>query len=63
MPQKPSCRARRSADHPSQWDPTTGQYLYLRYRQGEGTVEQHPSEGVTPWDDEVRTTPPIAPNS
>ncbi|MEU4097332.1 hypothetical protein [Streptomyces sp. NPDC026673] len=39
---------------PSQWDAwtTTGQYLYLRYRHGEGTVEQHPSEDVDTWDGE-----------
>ncbi|MDT0394486.1 MULTISPECIES: hypothetical protein [Streptomyces] len=39
---------------PSQWDAwtTTGQYLYLRYRHGEGTVEQHPSEYVDTWDGE-----------
>ncbi|BFO15371.1 hypothetical protein SHKM778_17590 [Streptomyces sp. KM77-8] len=38
---------------PSQWDAwtTTGQYLYLRYRHGEGTVEQHPSEDIDTWDD------------
>ncbi|MEV4614977.1 hypothetical protein AB0K43_20620 [Kitasatospora sp. NPDC049258] len=39
---------------PSQWDAwtTTGQYLYLRYRHGEGTIEQHPSEDVDTWDGE-----------
>ncbi|MFI5532149.1 hypothetical protein ACIA8O_26810 [Kitasatospora sp. NPDC051853] len=33
-----------SAAFPSQWDAWTaaGQYLYLRYRHGEGTVEWHP---------------------
>ncbi|MEU5416158.1 hypothetical protein [Streptomyces clavifer] len=37
---------------PSQWDAwtTRGRYLYLRYRHGEGTVEQHPSEDVGTWD-------------
>ncbi|MFD9124565.1 hypothetical protein [Kitasatospora sp. NPDC059571] len=39
---------------PLQWDAwtTTGQCLYLRYRHGEGTVEQHPSEDVDTWDGE-----------
>ncbi|MFD6279954.1 hypothetical protein ACFWFI_30965 [Streptomyces sp. NPDC060209] len=39
---------------PSQWDAwtTNGQYLYLRYRHGEGTVEQHPSEDSDTWDGE-----------
>jgi hypothetical protein len=39
---------------PSQWDAWTtgGQYLYLRYRHGEGTVEQHPSEDTDTWDGE-----------
>ncbi|MFR9797504.1 hypothetical protein ACL02U_16585 [Streptomyces sp. MS06] len=46
---------------PSQWDAWTtgGQYLYLRYRHGEGTVEQHPSEDPDTWDGEgsgLRTT-------
>ncbi|AUY54639.1 hypothetical protein EH183_32160 [Streptomyces sp. CB01881] len=37
---------------PSQWDAWTtgGQYLYLRYRHGEGTVELHPSEDTDTWD-------------
>ncbi|MFJ8867760.1 hypothetical protein ACIRD6_18630 [Streptomyces sp. NPDC102473] len=37
---------------PSQWDAwtTEGQYLYFRYRHGEGTVEQHPSEDSDTWD-------------
>ncbi|MFF4922084.1 hypothetical protein ACFY4B_16010 [Kitasatospora sp. NPDC001261] len=32
---------------PSQWDAWTvdGQYLYLRYRHGEGCVEWHPDPG------------------
>ncbi|GJF32704.1 hypothetical protein KNE206_54040 [Kitasatospora sp. NE20-6] len=34
---------------PSQWDVW---YLYLRYRHGEGTVEQHPSEDTDTWDGE-----------
>ncbi|WP_235455282.1 hypothetical protein [Streptomyces olivochromogenes] len=39
---------------PSQWDAwtTSGQYLYLRYRHGEGSVEQHPSEDCDTWDGE-----------
>ncbi|MFE3514334.1 hypothetical protein [Streptomyces sp. NPDC059166] len=39
---------------PSQWDAwtTDGQYLYLRYRHGEGSVEQHPSEDTDTWDGE-----------
>ncbi|MGN9791049.1 hypothetical protein ACTMTU_08075 [Streptomyces sp. OZ13] len=53
--------------YPSQWDAWTseGQYLYLRYRHGEGCVERHPdldldtqgswneglSELLTVWDD------------
>lgn len=37
---------------PSQWDAwtTDGQYLYLRYRHGEGSVDQHPSEDTDTWD-------------
>ncbi|AUG81046.1 hypothetical protein CFP65_6390 [Kitasatospora sp. MMS16-BH015] len=37
---------------PSQWDAWTthGQYLHLRYRHGEGSVEQHPSPDVETWD-------------
>lgn len=37
---------------PSQWDAWTpdGQYLYLRYRFGRGTVEQHPSNDPDTWD-------------
>ncbi|MGW1319070.1 hypothetical protein [Streptomyces sp. NPDC002426] len=36
----------------SQWDAwtTDGQYLYLRYRHGEGSVDQHPSEDTDTWD-------------
>ncbi|WP_231978137.1 hypothetical protein [Streptomyces sp. TLI_053] len=39
---------------PSQWAAWTarGHYLYLRYRHGKGTVEQHPSEDVGSWDGE-----------
>ncbi|MFH9015431.1 hypothetical protein ACH4C6_29185 [Streptomyces sp. NPDC017943] len=35
------------AGHPSQWDAWTadGQYLYLRYRHGEGSVEWHSGPG------------------
>ncbi|MEV3930903.1 MULTISPECIES: hypothetical protein [unclassified Streptomyces] len=37
---------------PSQGDAwtTEGRYLYFRYRHGEGTVEQHPSEDTGTWD-------------
>lgn len=37
---------------PAQWDAWTvdGQYLYLRYRFGRGTVEQHPSHDPDTWD-------------
>ncbi|GGU91028.1 hypothetical protein GCM10010275_30070 [Streptomyces litmocidini] len=36
---------------PSQWDAwtTDGQYLYLRYRHGIGSVEQHPSPDLDTW--------------
>ncbi|WP_331718006.1 hypothetical protein OG795_33030 (plasmid) [[Kitasatospora] papulosa] len=44
--------------YPSQWDAWTadGQYLYLRYRHGEGRVEWHPGpedDADTPesWDE------------
>ncbi|MFJ4843513.1 hypothetical protein [Streptomyces sp. NPDC088746] len=39
---------------PSQWDAwtTDDQYLYLRYRRGVGSVEQHPSEDTDTWDGE-----------
>lgn len=38
---------------PSQWDAwtTTGQYLYLRYRQGIGSVEQQPGPDVDTWEE------------
>ncbi|MFC9634317.1 hypothetical protein ACFTY8_34945 [Streptomyces mirabilis] len=47
-------RVQTSGRFPSQWDAWTtgGQYLYLRYRHGEGTVEQHPSEDTDTWDGE-----------
>ncbi|WP_190217589.1 hypothetical protein [Streptomyces griseosporeus] len=34
--------------HPSQWDAWTveGQYLYLRYRHGQGRVERHPGPDI-----------------
>lgn len=34
--------------YPSQWDAWTaeGQYLYLRYRHGEGCVERHPGPDI-----------------
>lgn len=37
---------------PSQWDAwtDTGQYLYLRYRGGNGTAEAFPSPDVNTWD-------------
>jgi hypothetical protein len=37
---------------PSQWDAwtATGQYLYLRYRHGIGSVEQRPSPDLDTWD-------------
>lgn len=37
---------------PSQWDAWTtgGQYLYLRYRHGEGSVEEHPDADTDTWD-------------
>lgn len=51
---------------PAQWDAwtTDGQYLYLRYRHGNGSVERqpgpdtdtwfdHPDQIVTEWDDDT----------
>lgn len=37
---------------PSQWDAWTdnGQYLYLRYRFGHGTVDSYPSPDLQTWD-------------
>ncbi|GAA2199902.1 hypothetical protein [Streptomyces bangladeshensis] len=37
---------------PSQWDAwtTDGQYLYLRYRHGIGSVEAQPSNDPDTWD-------------
>lgn len=37
---------------PSQWDAwtDTGQYLYLRYRFGHGTVDDYPSAEMDTWD-------------
>lgn len=36
---------------PSQWDAwtSTGQYLYLRYRWGQGTVDAYPSDDYDAW--------------
>lgn len=58
---------RTCSANPSQWDAWTadGQYLYLRYRHGEGCVERHPgpdsdtpeswnaglSQRLVEWDD------------
>lgn len=43
---------------PSQWDAWTvdGQYLYLRYRHGIGSVEAQPSHDPDTWDLDV---PPL----
>ncbi|WP_331721175.1 hypothetical protein [Streptomyces sp. NBC_00454] len=43
-----------SSAYPSQWDAWTveGQYLYLRYRHGVGSVERHPSDDIGTWDAE-----------
>jgi hypothetical protein len=43
---------------PSQWDAwtTDGQYLYLRYRHGIGSVEAQPSNDPDTWD---LDTPPL----
>ncbi|MDN3244145.1 hypothetical protein [Streptomyces sp. ZSW22] len=43
---------------PSQWDAWTvdGQYLYLRYRHGIGSVEAQPSKDPNTWD---LDTPPL----
>lgn len=37
---------------PSQWDAwtDTGQYVYLRYRFGHGTVDDYPSNDFETWD-------------
>ncbi|MFC0551912.1 hypothetical protein ACFFHJ_13555 [Planotetraspora thailandica] len=37
--------------YPSQWDAwtTDGQYLYLRYRHGVGSVERQPDQDVDSW--------------
>lgn len=37
---------------PSQWNAwtDTGQYLYLRYRCGHGTVHAFPSEDINTWE-------------
>ncbi|WP_369197839.1 hypothetical protein [Streptomyces djakartensis] len=44
---KPARVVQTCAAHPSQWDAwtTDGQYLYLRYRHGQGCVEWHPGPG------------------
>lgn len=41
---------------PSQWDAWTdqGQYLYLRFRHGVGSVTPYPSEDYEAWDPDVR---------
>ncbi|MEU4168903.1 hypothetical protein AB0F46_18750 [Streptomyces sp. NPDC026665] len=42
---------RTVSSHPSQWNAWTvdGQYLYLRYRHGIGTVDAHDSEDFSTW--------------
>jgi hypothetical protein len=42
---------RTSSACPSQWDAWTrgGQYLYLRYRHGVGSVERHPGSDPDTW--------------
>lgn len=42
---------------PSQWDAwtTSGQYLYLRYRHGWGSVERQPSPDPDSWTDHPAT--------
>lgn len=49
---------RTCSGHPSQWDAwtTDGQYLYLRYRRGVGSVERHPSDDPGTWDGEDSET-------
>lgn len=39
--------------HPAQWDAwtTDGQYLYLRYRFGRGTVDAYDAPGPEGWDE------------
>ena len=41
---------------PAQWDAWTadGQYLYLRYRHGVGTVDAEPSPDVDTWTEDHR---------
>ncbi|MGW1997774.1 hypothetical protein [Embleya sp. NPDC001921] len=41
--------------HPSQWDVWTadGRYLFLHYRHGIGTVEQHPDSDPDSWTTEA----------
>ncbi|MEU0991945.1 hypothetical protein [Streptomyces sp. NPDC005953] len=43
---------------PSQWDAWTpdGQYLYLRYRHGTGSIEHHPGPDQDAWDYTVDPT-------
>lgn len=43
---------------PSQWDAwtTDGQYLYLRYRHGVGSVETYPGPDPATWDEGVLIT-------
>ncbi|WP_436771331.1 hypothetical protein [Yinghuangia sp. YIM S09857] len=44
--------------HPSQWDAWTagGRYLFLHYRRGFGTVEQHPDSDPDSWTAEAWET-------
>ncbi|MDX2802731.1 hypothetical protein PV365_45280, partial [Streptomyces scabiei] len=41
---------------PVQWNAwtDTGQYLYMRYRQGRGSVTAHPNPDYLKWDPTVR---------
>lgn len=41
--------------YPSQWDAWTdeGQYLYLRFRHGVGTVEEQPNPDTDSWADKA----------
>ncbi|MDI2127629.1 hypothetical protein [Yinghuangia seranimata] len=46
------------ASHPSQWDAWTaeGHYLFLHYRLGIGTVEEHPDCDPRSWTNEAWET-------
>lgn len=58
MPQRIARIVQTCHGRPSEWDAwtTDGQYLYLRYRHGIGSVEAQPGPDVDTWHDNTPLT-------